>query len=77
MSLGLLALHAIYPPPLFFFYFVMYYHFFVLILCSSLVSAYVPALYSTIESGVSWFCTRYFYRAVALGYDFPPPVVVF
>jgi len=60
MSLGLLALHDIYPLLLFFFYFAMYYHFFgthfyLFILSSSLLSTFVPALYSTIQSSVSWF----------------------
>jgi len=39
--------------------------------------AFVPALYSTTECGVSWLCTWYFYRAIMLGYDFPLPIVLF
>ena len=31
----------------------------------------VPALFSTIHSGVSRICTWYFYHAIALCYDFP------
>ena len=39
--------------------------------------AFVAALYSTTECGVSWLCTWYFYRAIVLGYDFPLPIVLF
>jgi hypothetical protein len=53
-----------------------FYLFFVLVFYLLPLSL-VPAFHSTSESGVYRLCMWYFYDAIAMGYNFPPSIVLF
>jgi hypothetical protein len=72
-GIGNIALFLLYLIPVILIFMYLFFVLFLYLLPVSLV----PALHPTIQSGVLWFCTWYFYHTIALGCDFPHPFVLF